>query len=230
MKFDFEDYLANFDYDEKHDDIIKIATEYMDEYGDPSSLSNNDRELALIFSELSTNSLGFKKLESLPEPDTPIFQVLVRELLLHAYFFGSFGCIKSYKKSFDLASQIAHVSRAAQWCLGFLYLNGHYVEKDYSKAFKFLIAAALQRNAYAHDLLGDINVLGLGVPINKPMAYAWYNLACYLAPKKEEYKKKRNDLEKELTNKEIDFAQNIASELIDSNYRKLRSLGFLLDY
>ena len=230
MKFDFEDYLANFDYDKKHDSILSIATEYMIEYGDPASLSDNDREFGSIIREIASNSLDFKKLENLPEPDTPIFQILVRDLLLHAYFFGSYGCIKSYKKSFDLASQIAHVSRAAQWCLGFLYLNGHYVEKDYSKAFKFLIAAALQRNAYAHDLLGDINVLGLGVPINKPMAYAWYNLACYLAPKKEEYKKKRNDLEKELTNKEIDFAQNIASELIDSNYRKLRSLGFLLDY
>ena len=230
MKFNFEDFLANFDYDEKHDSILSIATDYLIEYGDPATLSDNDRECISIMGEAASNSLDFKKIENLPEPDTPILQILVRELLLHAYYFGSYGCIKSYKKCFELASQIAHVSRAAQWCLGYMYLNGHYVDKDYNKAFEFLIASALQRNAEAHDLLGDMNSLGLGIPINKPMAYAWYNLACYLEPKKEEFKKKRNDLEAELTNKEIDFAQNIASELIDSNYRKLRSLGFLLDY
>ena len=111
-----------------------------------------------------------------------------------------------------------------------MYLNGHYVKKDYSKAFEFLIASALQRNPEAHDLLGDMNASGLGVTYNKPIVYVWYNLSWNLKPKKDEYKKKRNDLEAEKTNKEIDFAQNIASELIDSNYRKLRSLGFLLDY
>jgi hypothetical protein len=103
-EFNFENFLANFDYDEKHDSILSIATEYMIEYGDPASLSDNDREFGSILREIASNSLDFKKLENLPEPDTPIFQILVRDLLLHGYYFGSYGCIKSYKKCFELAS------------------------------------------------------------------------------------------------------------------------------
>jgi len=222
MEFNFENFLLEFDFNKQYKQLAEYALSI-----DVKDLSR-DRDFLLILHETAKNK-NYKALESCPEPKNPILKALLLEQLARGYFFG-IGVIKSYKKCFEYASNILYASRDAKYYTGFMYLHGHYLDQDYNHAFKLLIASAMQGDAEAHQLIGNMNELGLGMPINKPLAYAWYNIASNLKPDKEEFKKKRDDLEIQLTNKEIDFAQNIASELIDSNYRKLRSLGFLLDY
>ena len=222
MEFNFENFLLNFDYSGKY----TSPSEYI------GSINLNDakKDSDFLFKlHECVKNKNYKALVSLTEPKNPKLRIILLEQLARAYFFGS-GVIKSYKKSYEYASQVSHVSSDSKYFIGFMYLHGHYLDQNFNNAFKLLIASAMEGDAEAHQLIGNMNELGLGMPINKPLAYAWYNIASNLKPNKEEFKKKRDDLEIQLTNKEIDFAQNIASELIDSNYRNLRSLGFLLEY
>lgn len=86
MPFNFEDFLSNFDYNGKHDSVINLAMQYLFEVGDPKSLSKQDFEFISALQQMAlTKNLDCKKLENLPELETPIFQIAVRDLLLHGY-------------------------------------------------------------------------------------------------------------------------------------------------
>jgi len=73
-----------------------------------------------------------------------------------------------------LQTQAAQGDAKAQVNLGSMYLNGHGVPQDYTKAREWVEKSAAQGNAKAQSSLGVLYVKGWGVPQNDATARDWF--------------------------------------------------------
>ncbi|KAF9398603.1 hypothetical protein BGZ76_008097, partial [Entomortierella beljakovae] len=70
-------------------------------------------------------------------------------------------------------------SSSAQSSIGEMYLNGCYVEQNYTKAMEWLRKAASQSDAKALFNIGRMYEYGYGVPQDYSTAVVWYTRASH---------------------------------------------------
>lgn len=98
--------------------------------------------------------------------------------------------------------------------LGFYYVKGHFVPKDYKMAYEWFKIAATRGQHNSMFSLAIMHRKGEGRPVNLPAAYAWYRLAGKYIPtnvkelsiprsKVELYKNAAKLVEKKLTAKQL---------------------------
>jgi len=103
----------------------------------------------------------------------------------------------------------------AQYNLGRMY---DYRE-DYKEAVKWYRLAAEQGNAEAQNNLGLMYDLGLGVIVDKVIAYMWYNSAASQEHYAEYAKENKDMLAKQMTASQIEEAQRLARQCVKNNYK-----------
>jgi uncharacterized protein len=119
--------------------------------------------------------------------------------------------IRCYKKVVELGD---HLASSAWRSLGFLYLDGVGVPKDYSESVKCFIKAAMLGDADACLELGSAYSLARGVTADYKEAYAWWNIARSLGNKKAE--EKISSAEAHLSRDQISDAQTRSTFLHNS--------------
>jgi len=82
-----------------------------------------------------------------------------------------FEAVKWYRLSADQSDA------GAQGQLGFMYRNGHGVDRNLVESLKWFRAAAAQNDDYAQGQLGHMYQEGIGVPVNYAEALKWYRLS-----------------------------------------------------
>ncbi len=113
----------------------------------------------------------------------------------------------AFKELKPLAEQGDEV---AQNNLGFMYIKGEGVPKDYTEAIKWFKKAAEQGDAVAQVQLGLIYVLDRGIPSDYVMAYMWLNLAAVQG--QETASELKNRIEKLMLPEQIAEAQRLSRE------------------
>ncbi len=217
-EFSLKNFLDTYEYDSK--DLS--AAGFLSRINKEDLTTSDNRILnQAVKANDKTDFYKSSNLNAFINADCRELQLIGYQTLMSNYFWGSNGYLKDYGKVYEIASRISNFSRDAQFLLGELYLNGFFVEKNYKKAKELLIAAAIQGDAEANISLYKIYSEGLDVEVNKPFASACLNIAVYLRPKKTEWKDRRDDFSASLSSDEINLAQKISNELIDSNYRNL---------
>lgn len=98
----------------------------------------------------------------------------------------------------------------ARFNLGVAYYKGEGVAKDYAVAARWYRKAADHGHASSQFHLGIAYFRGEGVPKDNAEAYAWFNLAAISI---EDARKRRDELEKHLTNEQKARAQQRSTEL-----------------
>lgn len=73
---------------------------------------------------------------------------------------------QDFDKVFYLLNQAQKTNNSAKFLLGYAYYTGFFVERDYSKAFKLIKAAADAQYDEAQLVLADFYIDGLGTPKN----------------------------------------------------------------
>lgn len=112
-------------------------------------------------------------------------------------------------KWFRAAAEQGHPS--SQHFLGDAYSEGKGVVRNYSEAAKWYEKAALQGEGMAMHGLAVLYAKGLGVPKNLIKAYGWNNVAATQGWGMA--KSYREELEKVMSEKQIDEAQKLSMEL-----------------
>lgn len=78
-------------------------------------------------------------------------------------------------KWFEKAAR--HGNSEAQFLYALALLEGHGVVQDYQAALNWIVKPANDGNPEAQYRLGQMYHFGIGTPVNKAMAYMWFNLA-----------------------------------------------------
>ncbi len=103
---------------------------------------------------------------------------------------------------------------AAQFSLGFMYINGHGVPKNDAEAVKWYRLAAEQGNALAQLILGAMYEDGHGVPKDRVLAYALYNLSAVAdGSDNNQARRNRERIVESMSQAEIHQAQSLATGL-----------------
>ena len=232
--FDFKSYISKFYFENKalsiSDEFIKKMDKITEAREDRKDFSYPDAEL---FRDVYKNSSEDNPITS--PTNAKIFlgaksrlvRVWATQALMKGYFFGGKGYYQDYGKSYEYSKEIEHISSDATYCVGYMYLYGYFLEKNYQKAFEYLICSAMSGDAEAHDLLGDIYKDGLGLPIDNSLAFAFYNIACSLRPKKDNWREKREAFMKSISIDDLNKGQMLTSMIVDSKYHKLFDIGVL---
>lgn len=119
----------------------------------------------------------------------------------------------------DITNCAKQGSSVAQYMLGTLYFNGNEVPRNYKKAFEWISKAAEQGDKSAQSSLGFDYYNGWGVQKNHVLAYMWWSLS-YVNEDEPITKKNLDDLENELSPKELAKAQDMASDWLAKHERK----------
>jgi TPR repeat protein len=119
--------------------------------------------------------------------------------------------IRCYNKIIEIGGNFAPLAWKS---LGFLYLNGVGVPRDYSESVRCFIKAAMLGDADACRELGFAYCLARGVISDHKEAYAWWNIARSLGDKKAE--EEMSSVEAHLSQDQIKDAQARSSLLHNS--------------
>ena len=84
------------------------------------------------------------------------------------------GCKSEFTKNMEKVEQ---GDAEAQFALGYTYYHGEGVDKDYEKAFEWIMKAAKQWNAIAQRRVGLSYQAGAGVDKNLKEAMKWFKFA-----------------------------------------------------
>jgi len=115
------------------------------------------------------------------------------------------------RKKFLVTKALAEQGETlAQSSLGFCYLDGEGVAKDYAEAVKWFRKAAEQGDALGQISLGLRYYKGEGVAKDFAEAYAWWNLASVV---EKEAAKNRDIVEKVMSPQQVADAQKRTKEL-----------------
>lgn len=119
----------------------------------------------------------------------------------------------------ELRKEAERGNAIAQTLLGWIYLQGRGVPKDYAAALSWYLKGAGQLYAPAMYTLGKMYSEGIGVPSDYVQAYKWYNLAAAsgdtseLAVSAVELAKDgRDEIARKMTPAQIAEAQKLASQ------------------
>ena len=105
----------------------------------------------------------------------------------------------------------------AQFNLGVMYANGEGVLKDEAEAVRWYRLSADQGNASAQNNLGLRYANGEGVLKDSVLAHMWFNIAG--ANGNEAARKRRDNLERDMTRDEITRATELARACMASDYQ-----------
>lgn len=110
----------------------------------------------------------------------------------------------------------------AQYNLGLLYASGLGVTHDYQAALKWHRLAAGQGHAGAQNALAQMYAKGHGVPQDSVRAHLWYSVAVEssTAGSKDELMKDRDNLASRMTPAQIQKADVLATQCLESNFKK----------
>ena len=134
------------------------------------------------------------------------------------YYEGK-GVAQDYKEAvhwYKLAAQQG--DHFAQFNLGSMYEKGQGVARDYKEALRLYKLAAKQNDKKAQVELGAIYYLGKGVLQDYARAHMWFNIAA--ADGDSEGAKYRDELTRMLTAQQVELAQRMARECMNSNFTK----------
>jgi TPR repeat protein len=106
----------------------------------------------------------------------------------------------------------------AQSNLGLMYERGHGVAQDYKEAVRWWTLAAQQGDADAQTNLGVMYGLGKGVLQDNIRAHMWLNIAAVGGDKNS--LNNREILARKMTAQQIEQAQRMARECMNSNFKK----------
>ena len=126
--------------------------------------------------------------------------------------------VLSAQDDLDTLRQAADQGDAsAQFNLGFMYADGRGVLKDEAEAVRWYRLAAEQGEAAAQVNLGFMYANGEGVLKDSVRAHMWFNIAG--ANGDEAARKKRDNLEDDMTRAEISRATELARTCMTSDYQ-----------
>jgi uncharacterized protein len=129
-----------------------------------STHRRNDHQLGFTLSKLSRTSSRFARLAAL--------------LLLSGLLVGCGKPKDPLQIKFQETKAKAEKGDAVAQCdLGFMYIDGQGVAKDYAEAAKWLRKAAEQNNALAQYNLGAAYAIGSGVAKDEAEALKWFRKA-----------------------------------------------------
>jgi len=140
--------------------------------------------------------------------------VVDAQLLLGFLYFNGEAVAKNYPTAYKWFKKAADQGDArSQSQLGMMYDTGEGVPQDFKTAAFWYDKAARQNFGQAQDALGLMYALGQGVPKNLVLAHVWLNLAA--AQGVENAVENREEVEKLMSEEEIDQAQKRAREMLE---------------
>jgi len=106
----------------------------------------------------------------------------------------------------------------SQHILGEMYFYGNEVPRNYKEAFKWHMLAAQQGYKSAQSSLGFSYYNGWGIEKSKVKAYVWWSLGS-IGQNQPIDQLNLENLEKELSQAEIERAQDIAKKCLESKFK-----------
>jgi TPR repeat protein len=105
-----------------------------------------------------------------------------------------------------------------------MYHRGEEVPRDYLEAVKWYQRAAQHGHAFAQSNLGVMYAKGAGVPQDDVRAHMWFNIAAssgkvYAREIREDARKMRGHVEKNMSSAQITEAEQLARECMEKNYK-----------
>jgi len=132
-----------------------------------------------------------------------------------AYYQGQ-GTIQDYKEAIKWYTKAAEQGNGlAQFNLGLMYAQGKGTIQDYKEALKWYTKAAEQGNTLAQRNLGLMYATGKGATQDYVLAHMYNNISAANGDKKAI--KIRDLLSKQMTSSQIEEAQRLAREWMDSH-------------
>jgi TPR repeat protein len=129
------------------------------------------------------------------------------------------GVVQDYAEAVRLYKLAAQQGDArAQGKLGFIYANGKGVAQDFKESVRWFRLAAQQGLASAQHDLGVMYSNGKGVLQDNTRAYMWYYIATVDGG--ENRIKNRDIAASKMTAQQIEQAQRMARECMNSNFQK----------
>ena len=123
--------------------------------------------------------------------------------------------IRSAKKWFSLAAK--NGLPEAQNNLASIFFEGIGVPQNFQKAFSWYKSAAINGIVLAQSRLAYLYYKGWGIKKDITLAHVWWNMAASLGH--EDSKTRRDEVQKEMSKKEIESAQEISKKCLLSEYK-----------